>query len=69
VNASRGLRTVLRVTTAIVLVVVYTPLALVVINSFNVDRTFTWPPSGFTLHWWKVAALTREIHGLLTTRA
>ena len=52
---SQGLRTVLRVTTAIVLVVVYTPLALVVLNSFNVDRTFSWPPRGLTLHWWKVA--------------
>jgi len=52
---SKGLRTVLRVTTAIVLVVVYTPLALVVLNSFNVDRTFSWPPRGLTLHWWKVA--------------
>jgi len=31
------------------------PLALVMVNSFNVDRTFTWPPSGLTLHWWKVA--------------
>jgi putative spermidine/putrescine transport system permease protein len=68
VNASRGLRTVLRVTTAIVLVVVYTPLALVVINSFNVDRTFTWPPSGFTLHWWKVAAQSHGArHALLVS--
>jgi putative spermidine/putrescine transport system permease protein len=50
------LKAVLRVLTAVVLVVVYVPLALVVINSFNVDRTFTWPPSGLTLHWWKVAA-------------
>jgi putative spermidine/putrescine transport system permease protein len=44
------------VTTAIVLVIVYTPLAMVVISSFNVDRTFSWPPSGFTLHWWNAAA-------------
>ena len=51
-----GAAALLRVTTAIVLVVVYVPLALVVVNSFNVDRTFAWPPSGFTLHWWKVAA-------------
>ena len=49
------LKLVLRVLTGLVLVVVYVPLALVLINSFNVDRTFTWPPSGLTLHWWKAA--------------
>src|SRR4051794_40227077 len=50
------LKAVLRVLTGLVLVVVYVPLALVMINSFNVDRTFTWPPSGLTFHWWNVAA-------------
>ena len=68
VIASRGLRTVLRVSTAIVLVLVYTPLAMVVINSFNVDRTFSWPPSGFTLHWWKLAAQSHGArHALLVS--
>jgi putative spermidine/putrescine transport system permease protein len=50
------LRAVLRGLTALVLVVVYVPLLLVMLNSFNVDRTFTWPPPGLTLHWWNVAA-------------
>jgi putative spermidine/putrescine transport system permease protein len=68
VIASRGLRTVLRATTALVLVLVYTPLAMVVINSFNVDRTFSWPPSGFTLHWWKLAAQSHGArHALLVS--
>jgi len=49
------LKLVLRVLTGLVLLVVYVPLALVVINSFNTDRTFTWPPSGLTLHWWNAA--------------
>ena len=40
------LKLVLRVLTGLVLLVVYVPLALVVVNSFSVDRTFTWPPSG-----------------------
>ena len=30
------------------------PLALVVLNSFNADRTFAWPPTELTLHWWDV---------------
>jgi putative spermidine/putrescine transport system permease protein len=67
-NTSRGLRAFLRVCTAIVVVIVYTPLALVVINSFNVDRTFSWPPPGYTLHWWKVAAQSAGArHALLVS--
>jgi putative spermidine/putrescine transport system permease protein len=50
------LKAVLRVLTGLVLLVVDVPLALVMVNSFNVDRTFTWPPSGLTFHWWNVAA-------------
>jgi putative spermidine/putrescine transport system permease protein len=50
------LKVVLRLVTGVVLLVVYVPLALVMLNSFNVDRTFTWPPPGLTLHWWHVAA-------------
>ena len=50
------LKLALRILTAMVLAVVYVPLALVMVNSFNVDRTFTWPPSGLTFHWWHVAA-------------
>jgi putative spermidine/putrescine transport system permease protein len=56
VNIDPRLKLVLRVLTGLVLAVVYVPLALVLINSFNVDRTFTWPPRELTLHWWKVAA-------------
>ena len=53
---SRGLRRSLAVFTAVVLAVVYIPLVLVLVNSFNSDNTFGWPPPSFTLHWWKVAA-------------
>ena len=55
-KGDRRLTAVLRVVTALVLVVVYAPLALVLANSFNSDRTFTWPPGGLTLHWWDAAA-------------
>jgi putative spermidine/putrescine transport system permease protein len=37
---------------AIVLVFLYTPLFLVIINSFNVAPIANWPISGFTLDWW-----------------
>ncbi|HET6561146.1 MAG TPA: ABC transporter permease [Marmoricola sp.] len=53
---SKGLRVLLLAFTAVALVVIYTPLALVVVNSFNVSPSFSWPPKELTLHWWSVAA-------------
>lgn len=48
-------RALLRTFTALVLLFVYAPLALVVLNSFNTSRTFEWPPPGFTTRWWSAA--------------
>ncbi|MGL5859122.1 MAG: ABC transporter permease [Angustibacter sp.] len=39
-----------------VLSLVWLPLAVVAVNSFNSDRTFGWPPPGFTTRWWQLAA-------------
>jgi putative spermidine/putrescine transport system permease protein len=73
---TRGMRVALRVITAIVLTVVYVPLVVVVINSFNSDRSFGWPPAGFTGEWWSRAAhnagaldalRTSVVVGLLST--
>jgi putative spermidine/putrescine transport system permease protein len=52
---SPATRTALRMFTALVLLFVYAPLALVVLNSFNTSRTFEWPPPGFTTKWWSAA--------------
>ena len=54
----RSVRTrwVLRCWTALVLVFLYAPLLLVVVNAFNASRTFAFPPTGFTLRWWADAA-------------
>jgi putative spermidine/putrescine transport system permease protein len=49
---SRRARAALRLVTALGLTVVYVPLAVVLVNSFNTSRTFGWPPRGFTAHWW-----------------
>lgn len=38
-----------------VLLVIYAPLVLVVANSFNTSRSFSWPPDGFTTRWWVAA--------------
>lgn len=37
------------------LFLLYAPLAIVVVNSFNVSRTFAFPPSDLTLRWWRAA--------------
>jgi putative spermidine/putrescine transport system permease protein len=50
-----GLRAALWVTTGLVLVFIYVPLLLVLLNSFNTDRTFGWPPPGYTTEWWQLA--------------
>jgi putative spermidine/putrescine transport system permease protein len=65
---SPRLKAVLQILTATVVVVVYVPLLLVMVNSFNVDRTFGWPPQGLTLHWWNVAFhSTGARHALLVS--
>jgi len=49
---SRRARALLRTAMGLGLAVIYVPLLVVVVNSFNTSRTFGWPPSGVTLHWW-----------------
>ena len=45
-------RWLLRLAMALGLAFIYVPLGLVLVNSFNADRTFAWPPTGFTTQWW-----------------
>ncbi|MDQ1602477.1 MAG: putative spermidine/putrescine transport system permease protein [Actinomycetota bacterium] len=52
---SRGARAALAVAMTLGLAVIYVPLGVVIVSSFNTDKTFGWPPSGFTLEWWRRA--------------
>jgi len=52
---SRSARIALRVAAGLGFAVIYIPLLLVLVNSLNPDRSASWPPPGFTLHWWSVA--------------
>jgi len=45
-------RTLLRIAMVAGMVFIYVPLAIVLINSFNADRTFAWPPTAWTVEWW-----------------
>lgn len=42
----------MRVITYSVITVLYVPLLLVVVLSFNSARSLAWPPRGFTTNWW-----------------
>jgi putative spermidine/putrescine transport system permease protein len=52
VRLSRGAKAVLAGITGLILFFIYAPLLLVVVNSFNADRTFAWPPPRWTVEWW-----------------
>jgi putative spermidine/putrescine transport system permease protein len=45
-------RRVVRVWAVLVLIFLYAPLVLVVVNAFNTSHTFAFPPTGFTTDWW-----------------
>ncbi len=46
---------------------IYVPLIVVVINSLNVSRTFSWPPSGYTLRWWSDAVHSSGLRSAIVT--
>lgn len=52
---SRISRTTLGVVAGLILVIVYVPLFVVLVNSFSTSTSLSWPPPGFTLEWWQRA--------------
>jgi len=48
---------------------IYVPLLLVVINSFNKNTSFAWPPTGFTTTWWSKAAVNEGVRDAITRSA
>lgn len=54
-NLSKSSRLLLAACVGIGLAFIYVPLSVVVINSFNSSRTFSWPPEKFTTLWWSKA--------------
>ncbi|QIG39061.1 ABC transporter permease [Microbacterium sp. 4R-513] len=48
----KSARVTLGIVTALILVIVYVPLFVVLVNSFSTSTSLTWPPPGFTLEWW-----------------
>ena len=46
---------------------IYVPLAVVVINSFNPSKTFSWPPTSFSTIWWTKAFHSQGVIPALLT--
>ena len=66
-NLSRGARVALRVAMIVGLAIIYVPLFVVLVNSFNADKTFGWPPTGFTGEWWSRAWANGGVRSALWT--
>jgi len=48
----KSARVTLGIVTILILVVVYVPLFVVLVNSFSTSTSLAWPPPGFTFEWW-----------------
>jgi putative spermidine/putrescine transport system permease protein len=64
---SRRTRWILGIISAGVLVFIYFPLVVVVINSFNASKVFSWPPTSWTFEWWQKAATNEGVRAALVT--
>jgi len=64
---SRRARVLMGVAAAIALAFIYVPLAVVLVNSFNPSRVFSWPPQGLTLTWWAKAAQNDGVRSAVGT--
>ncbi len=52
---SRRARYLLGAASAVTLLFIYLPLLVVIVNSFNPSKVFSWPPRGFSFVWWDKA--------------
>jgi len=46
---------------------IYIPLGVVIINSFNASKVFSWPPTRFTTRWWSAALDNEGVRAALLT--
>lgn len=64
----KSARVTLAVVTGLILLIVYVPLLVVLVNSFSTSTSLTWPPPGFTLEWWvKAFQSTGAVGAVLTS--
>ncbi len=66
---SRPARLVLRLTTYVTLAILYVPLLLVFVLSFNTERSLSWPPAGLSTQWWSSFLEVESAREALATSA
>ena len=64
---SRRARVIFACVAAIALAFIYAPLIVVLVNSFNVSKVFSWPPRRFTLSWWDKALVNHGVREAVLT--
>jgi putative spermidine/putrescine transport system permease protein len=64
---NRASTIVLASISALVLAIVYLPLIVVALNSFNTSMNMQWPPPGFTFSWWQKAFGSAGLMAALST--
>jgi len=62
---SRATKAVLLALVAFILIFMYTPLAVLILNSFNQAQISSWPIEGYSFKWWKFAATYEPIKAAL----
>lgn len=66
-SLSRRARLLFGLAAGVALFFVYVPLLIVVVNSFNPSKVFSWPPRGFTLTWWQKAISDQGVRDAVWT--
>ncbi|MHB1164440.1 MAG: ABC transporter permease [Candidatus Nanopelagicales bacterium] len=64
---SRGTKALLTLFALVAFAFIYVPLGVILINSFSIDKSLTWPPSGFTTQWWGKAVQSQGVRDALVT--
>ena len=64
---SRTSKWILGVVTIVILAIIYLPLSVVLVNSFNTSKNMAWPPPGLTLDWWQKASNSSGLMAALST--
>lgn len=64
-NISRGAKRALAALMGVGLAFIYVPLLVVILNSFNASRTFSWPPTQLTTEWWSKALVNTGVREAL----
>jgi putative spermidine/putrescine transport system permease protein len=66
---SRTSRWSLRSITYLTIALVYLPLVIILVLSFNDSNALVWPPKGFTTHWWSTLTNVESAREALATSA